>query len=124
MCIRDRTMKLIDESKNTTATPSVSVSSSNGFMTLTGIFSLVKNRYYNLIVTNNEGADYQERVIADNGIVEALQCLVNAINVLDGSNVIYQDRVFVTSQTELDKYTVNEGVYTKETSYNNEYVII
>tara|TARA_S200002703_G_scaffold28566_1_gene24316 strand:- start:837 stop:1190 length:354 start_codon:yes stop_codon:yes gene_type:complete len=117
-------MKLIDESKNTTATPSVSVSSSNGFMTLTGIFSLVKNRYYNLIVTNNEGADYQERVIADNGIVEALQCLVNAINVLDGSNVIYQDRVFVTSQTELDKYTVNEGVYTKETSYNNEYVII
>lgn len=118
------TMKLIDESKNTTATPSVSVSSSNGFMTLTGIFSLVKNRYYNLIVTNNEGADYQERVIADNGIVEALQCLVNAINVLDGSNVIYQDRVFVTSQTELDKYTVNEGVYTKETSYNNEYVII
>lgn len=87
------TMKLIDESKNTTATPSVSVSSSNGFMTLTGTFSLVNNRYYTL-------------------------------KILDGSNVIYQDRIFVTSQTELDKYTVNEGVYTKETSYNNEYVII
>lgn len=86
-------MKLIDESQNTTATPSVSVSSSNGFMTLAGTFSLVDNRYYTL-------------------------------KILDGSNVIYQDRVFVTSQAELDKYTVNEGVYTKETSFNNEFVIL
>lgn len=46
------------------------------------------------------------------------------LKILDGSNVIYQDRVFVTSQAELDKYTVNEGVYTKETSFNNEFVIL
>jgi hypothetical protein len=87
------TLHLIDESKNTTATPSVSVASANGFMTLTGTFSLVVNRYYGL-------------------------------EVFDGSNLIYRDRVFVTSQTEYDKFTVNQNVYTEETSYDNEFVII
>jgi hypothetical protein len=87
------TFHLIDESKNTTATPSVSVSSADGFMTLTGTFSLVVNRYYGL-------------------------------EVFDGSNLIYRDRVFVTSQTEYDKFTVNQNVYTEETSYDNEFVII
>ena len=86
-------IRLIDESKNTTATPSVSVSSADGFMTLTGTFSLVVNRYYGLEVFN-------------------------------GSNLIYRDRVFVTSQTEYDKFTVNQNVYTEETSYDNEFVII
>jgi len=86
-------IRLIDESKNTTATPSVSVSSADGFMTLTGTFSLVVNRYYGL-------------------------------EVFDGSNLIYRDRVFVTSQTEYDKFTVNQNVYTEETSYDNEFVII
>jgi hypothetical protein len=87
------TFHLIDESKNTTATPSVSVSSADGFMTLTGTFSLVVNRYYGL-------------------------------EVFDGSNLIYRDRVFVTSQTEYDKFTVNQNLYTEETSYDNEFVII
>ena len=87
------TLQLIDESKNTTATPSVSVASSNGFMTLTGTFSLTNNRFYTL-------------------------------KVLDGSTLIYRDRVFVTSQTIFDKYTVNEGVYVEENTSNNEFVII
>ena len=84
---------LIDESTNTTATPSVSVASANGFMTLTGTFSIVVNRYY-------------------------------GVQVFDGDNLIYRDRVFVTSQTDYAKFTVNEGVYTEEISYNNEFVII
>jgi len=46
------------------------------------------------------------------------------MKVFDGSNLIYRGRVFVTSQTEYDKYTTNEGVYTEETSYNNEFVIL
>ena len=87
------TLQLIDESTNTTATPSVSVSSADGFMTLSGVFSLVDGRFYGL-------------------------------KVFDGSTMIYRDRVFVTSQMEYDKYTTNEGVYTEETSYNNEFVII
>jgi len=84
---------LIDESKNTTATPSVSVSSANGFMTLTGTFSLTNNRYYGL-------------------------------KVFDGSTLIYRDRIFVTSQTEFDKFTVNQNIYTEEESYNNEFILL
>ena len=87
------TLQLIDESKNTTTTPLVSVASADGFMTLTGTFSLVNGRYYGL-------------------------------KVLDGSTLIYRDRVFVTSQTEYDKFTVNQNVYTEEQSYDNEFILL
>ena len=87
------TLQLIDESKNTTATPSVSAASANGFMTLTATFSLTDSRYYGL-------------------------------KVFDGSTLIYRDRVFVTSQTEYDKYTVNQNIYTEEESYNNEFILL
>jgi hypothetical protein len=87
------TIALIDESTNTTATPAVTAASANGFMTLTGTFSLVNNRFYGLKVFNS-------------------------------GNLIYRDRVFVTSQTEYDKFTVNQNVYTEETSYDNDYIII
>jgi hypothetical protein len=87
------TLQLVDESKNTTATPSVSAASANGFMTLTGTFSLTDSRYYGL-------------------------------KVFDGSTLIYRDRVFVTSQTEYDKYTVNQNIYTEEESYNNEFILL
>lgn len=87
------TIQLIDESTNTTATPAVTAASANGFMTITGTFSLVNNRFYGL-------------------------------KVFQSANLIYRDRVFVTSQTEYDKFTVNQNVYTEETSYDNEFIII
>lgn len=87
------TIALVDESTNTTATPALTAASANGFMTLTGTFSLVNNRFYGLKVFNS-------------------------------GNLIYRDRVFVTSQTEYDKFTVNQNVYTEETSYDNDYIII
>ena len=43
--------------------------------------------------------------------------------VYDGK-LIYRDRVFVTSQTEYDKFTVNAGVYTEQTTYDNDFIII
>lgn len=86
-------VKLIDESTNTTATPTVSVASENGFMTMTGVFTVVDARFYGLKVFN-------------------------------GDALIYRDRVFVTSQTNFPKYTVNEGVYKQETSNTNEFIIV
>ena len=47
-----------------------------------------------------------------------------SMKVFKGSNLIYRDRVFVTSQTEYDKFTVNQNVYTEETSYNNEFIVL
>jgi len=46
------------------------------------------------------------------------------MKIFKGSNLIYRDRVFVTSQTEYDKFTVNQNVYTEETSYNNEFILL
>ena len=87
------TIALVDESTNTTDTPAVTAASANGFMTLTGTFDLVNNRFYGL-------------------------------KVFSSGNLIYRDRVFVTSQTNYPKFTVNAGVYTEETTYDNDYIII
>jgi hypothetical protein len=46
------------------------------------------------------------------------------LKIFKGSNLIYRDRVFVTSQTEYDKFTVNQNVYTQEQSYNNEFIVL
>ena len=40
-----------------------------------------------------------------------------------GSNVIYKDKIFCTDQT-IANYTVNEGQYTTENSYDNDYIIL
>ena len=40
-----------------------------------------------------------------------------------GSDVIYKDKIFCTDQT-IANYTVNEGQYTTENSYDNDYIIL
>jgi len=71
----------------------MSVASSDGFLTLSGILSVVDGRYYTL-------------------------------EVKDGLELIYRGRCFVTSQTEFDKFSINQGEYTEETSYDNDFIII
>ncbi len=69
----------------------------DGYLVIRNEFSLIEGRYYDLTIT-------------------------------DGTNVIYKDKIFCTDQT-IDQdtnnyYSVNEGVYTTEDSYDNEYIII
>jgi len=45
------------------------------------------------------------------------------LTILSGSSVIYKDKIFCTDQVIAD-YSVNDGVYTTEDSYDNEYIII
>lgn len=124
-------------------------------------------------VFSSEDLDlYFERVLLDNGILEAEACVRQALNDLDGvtlylvneqtnttatinptitesngymslsaefslasnvfygmkvfkgSNLIYRDRAFVTAQTEFDKFTTNQNIYTEEASYNNEFIVL
>ena len=44
------------------------------------------------------------------------------ITILDGTNVVYSDRVFCTNQVVAD-YTINKDTYTETTS-NNDYIIV
>ena len=45
------------------------------------------------------------------------------LTILDGSSVIYKDKVFCTDQT-VSTYSVNDGEYVTEDSYDNDYIII
>ena len=50
------------------------------------------------------------------------------LEIKDGTVVIYKDRVFCTDQTinqvNNDYYSVNDGEYTSEDSFDNDYIII
>lgn len=45
------------------------------------------------------------------------------LTIISESSVIYRDKVFCTDQTISD-YSVNDGVYTTENTYDNDYIII
>lgn len=50
------------------------------------------------------------------------------LEIKDGTVVIYKDRVFCTDQTvnqvNNDYYSVNDGEYTTENSFDNDYIVI
>lgn len=50
------------------------------------------------------------------------------LNIKDAGAVIYKDRVFCTdqtiNQTNNDYYSVNDGEYVQEDSYDNDYIIL
>ena len=87
----------------------------------------------NLYLTNentNTTATINPTITESNGFMSlsATFSLVGGtfygMKIFKGSNLIYRDRVFVTSQTEYDKFTVNQNVYTEEQSYNNEFIVL
>lgn len=43
--------------------------------------------------------------------------------ILDSTGIIYRDKVFCTDQT-ISEYSVNDGQYVTENSYDNDYIII
>jgi len=50
------------------------------------------------------------------------------LTVKEGTSIIYKDKIFCTDQTinqsNNDYYSVNQGEYTTEDSYDNDYIII
>jgi|TARA_R100000231_G_scaffold40384_1_gene35211 hypothetical protein len=53
------TFELTDKSKRTTSTVSVTVSNSNGYMSINGTFGLVANRFYSFIVKDGNTIIYR-----------------------------------------------------------------
>jgi len=45
------------------------------------------------------------------------------LTILDGSDVIYKDKIFCTDQT-ISTFSVNNGEYITEDSYDNDYIIL
>ena len=91
------TLVLRDDSTNTETSAEVVLGKSGEYMSLSHSFSLVEGRYY----------DFRIEVSGD---------------------IIYKDKIFCTDQdidqNTNDYYTVNEGDYITDNSYDNDYIVI
>ena len=93
-------IKLRDDSSNEVTTISASASTVRNYMTFDADFGTLKEgRFYNMDVL-----------------------------LFGTSTVIYKDKVFCTNQTinqsNNDYYSVNDGEYVQEDSFDNDYIII
>jgi len=87
-------LTLTNKNTRTSFTVSVSVVNSNGYMSLTGSFSLIENTNYSMEVTKASG------------------------------DVIYRDTIFCTNQTDFDKFDVHKDDYVTEDTYDNEFIVL
>ena len=87
-------LTLTNKNTRTSSTVSVSVVNSNGYMSITGSFSLVENTNYSMEVTNTSG------------------------------DVIYRDTIFCTNQTDFDKFDVHKDDYVTEDTFDNEFIVL
>lgn len=86
-----------DDSTNTSVTYTSSASTNINHLVISQAVALKEGRFYDLTIK-------------------------------EGTSVIYKDKVFCTDQT-VDQdtnnyYTVNQGEYTTETTYDNDYIIL
>jgi len=88
------TLTLTNKNTRASFTVSVGVSNSNGYMSVTGLFSLVENTNYSMEVKNSSG------------------------------DVIYRDTIFCTNQTDFDKFDVHKDDYVTEDTYDNEFIVL
>ena len=71
-------------------------------------FNLKENHFYSYVcIRIPDVMDFKERVLADNGIFESLDCLVNLYNELNGDylEIVYKGRIFCTNQ-EIDSFNI------------------
>ncbi len=92
------TLKLTDDSTNTSVTYSVSPTTNRNYLEISQALSLKEGRYYDLLLTKADGT------------------------------ILYKDKVFCTAQTvdqsSNDYYTINKDVYTSDTSYDNDFIVL
>ena len=90
-------MVIRDDSTNAEVTYSVSTTTDKNYLVLSQALALTEGRFYDLTIK-------------------------------EGSSVIFKDKVFCTDQT-IDQdtnnyYSVNDGEYTSDTTYDNDYIIL
>ena len=73
--------------------------------------------YTNISTTQNKG------YLSLSNAFSLVENTFYELTVKEGSNVIYKDKIFCTDQT-VASYSVNDGVYTTENTYDNEYIIL
>jgi len=96
------TLKLRDDSTNTTVTILPTAQKVGNYIELTNVYDLKEGHFYDLKIYNGQGA-------------------------VTESDIIYRDKIFCTvqstNQLNNEHYTVNKGAY-KSKSGNNDFIII
>jgi hypothetical protein len=88
------TVRLIGKNTKTTKSYNVTVSNSNGYMTVEGSFDLEEGFRYSLAILS------------------------------DTDDIIYRDVLLCTDQSDLENYNIQDGDYVFAETNDNEYVII
>ena len=103
--LSDFTMTIRDDSTNVTVTYEITGATVEGnYVTFENIFSpiLVENHFYDFTLIDT--------------------------TIADDTQIIFKDRIFCTDQTinqvDGNYYNINEGQYTSDESYNNEYIVV
>jgi len=92
------TLVLRDDTTNTETTDSVSPTTYGDYSQIINSYTLKEGRFYDMTLKNSGGA------------------------------VIYKDKIFCTDQT-VDQstdnyYTINDSVYTTDTTYDDDYILL
>tara|TARA_R110002012_G_scaffold309731_1_gene516947 strand:+ start:452 stop:808 length:357 start_codon:yes stop_codon:yes gene_type:complete len=85
-----------------------------------------ENKTTQVAIDSNSSNDYYETITATFHTTSPAFDLVEnrfyRLLIKNGSDVVYRDRIFVTNQTDLENFTVNENVYNSNAS-TNEFII-
>lgn len=94
-------------------------------------FNVIPREYLadSIVITGVEGATTYSITSTQSGryltfdkIVTLTENQFYSLTVLNGTDVVYKDRIFCTNQTVAD-YTVNKTEYTETTS-NNDFIMV
>lgn len=96
--VTSATLKLTDDTSNTSVSYAINPTIDKNLLVITQALTLKEGRFYNLTLTNSTGVN------------------------------IYRDKVFCTAQDvdqlDNDYYTINKDVYTSDTTYDNDYIVL
>ncbi len=115
------TFSLRDDSTNTSASYTPTVSIDNDYLKITGVFNLIEGHFYDIIAHNdynkwNTNNDYW------NFSPDTWESTTKK------TNKVTLDRIFCTNQTiqQLNNqgYNINKDVYKSDNSFNNDYIVI
>ena len=77
-----------------------------------------------ITITSFANGDYYDTINATfvNGLFNLVNNTFYTLELKNGTTVVHKDRIFVTDQTPVVNYSVNDGEFTSNVS-NNEFII-
>jgi hypothetical protein len=110
-------LRVRDNSTNTTSEYEFNSVTSGNYSELSGVISLKKGRFYDLDVFDSADGWDSDTQSWDN---EGSWTEADELALIP----LYKDRIFCTNQVELVRYTVNEGEYITQDTYDNDYIVL